>query len=84
MVRLELWSGVGGADERRDLLRLDGALPRAPITDEVWQDAARLAARGRAIGKAFPASDILIFACAKRHGLSIEHADHHYEMLKQL
>lgn len=84
MVRLELWSGVGGLDERRDLLRLDDALPRVPITDEVWQDAAQLAARARAVGKRFPASDLVIFACAKRHGLPIEHADRHYKMMEQL
>lgn len=84
MVRLELWSGVGGPDERRDLLRLDDALPRVPITDEVWQDAAQLAARARAGGKRFPASDLVIFACAKRHGLLIEHADRHYDMMDRL
>ncbi len=84
MVRLELWSGVGGPDERRELLRLDDALPRVPITDEVWQDAAQLASRARAGGLRFPASDLVIFACAKRHGLSVDHADKHFELLQDL
>lgn len=84
MVRLELWSGVSGPDERRDLLRLDDALPRVPITDEVRHDAAQLGSRARAKGMRLPASDLLIFSCANRHGLSIEHQDKHYELLQSL
>ena len=84
MVRLELWSGVGKDHERRDLLRLDEALPRVPITSEVWQDAARLASRSGARGFQFPASDLVIYACAKRHRLSLEHVDRHYHQMAAL
>jgi predicted nucleic acid-binding protein len=76
MVRLELWSGVGGTAEREALEQLDRVLPRMPINDVVWNT--------RQAGLSVPATDLLIFACAKTYGLSIEHVDSHYEMLAKL
>jgi predicted nucleic acid-binding protein len=84
MLRLELWSGVGGEAERRALEQLDPILPRMPINDAVWSSAAELAGRARTNGISAPAADLLIFACAKTYGLEIEHVDRHYEMLAKL
>src|SRR5690349_11026920 len=75
MVRLELWSGVRNDAERRTLDRLDGILPRLPITTDVWNAATVYASKGRAAGLTIPATDILIFACAKAYGADLEHAD---------
>jgi predicted nucleic acid-binding protein len=84
MIRLELWSGVGGNADREALEQLDRVLPRMPITDVVWNTAAKIASNARQNGLSVPASDLLIFACAKSYGLSIEHVDSHYEMLAKL
>lgn len=77
MVRLELWSGVGGDSEREALEQLDRVLPRMPINDVVWDSAAKLASKARLTGLSIPASDLLIYACATTYGLPIEHVDAH-------
>jgi predicted nucleic acid-binding protein len=84
MVRLERWAGVGNAAEREALERLDDALPRVPITDDVWTDASRYGSEARMNGRQFPAADLLIFACARRHVLPVERNDGHYDVLEQL
>ncbi len=56
-------------------------VPTPPIDAGVWQAAHDLARRARSAGKTVPASDILICACARQHGLAIEHADAHFDML---
>ena len=84
MVRLELWNGVRNDEERRALDVLDATLPRVPITDNVWSAAVNCGSKARAAGLSVPATDVLIFACAREFGLSIEHTDRHYGMLEAL
>lgn len=84
MVRLEVWAGVGNERERSALREYEAVLPSLAIDDEVWQSAFALASRARAGGKTIPPSDILIHACARRHGTEIEHADAHFDMLAAL
>lgn len=83
VVRLELWAGVG-SDADRDILRVyEKRIPELPITDEVWESACRLADSCRRRGRTVPPHDILIAACARHHGLQVEHADAHFDMLGQ-
>jgi predicted nucleic acid-binding protein len=84
IIRLELWAGVRGNDERFALNELDTTLPRIPITHEVWEQAVAYASRGRAAGFTVPAGDLLIFACAKRYNLPIERQDYHFDLLERL
>jgi predicted nucleic acid-binding protein len=84
MVRLEIWAGVGDARERRALRAYEAVIPELPIDAAVWQEACELARRSRHAGKTIPASDLLIFACARRHRLDMEHADAHFDLLAQL
>jgi predicted nucleic acid-binding protein len=56
-------------------------LPQLAIDDEVWAGAHDLARRARAAGIAVPATDILIAACARRHGAGLETADSDFELL---
>ena len=84
MVRLEIWAGVGNEREQRSLHEYEAVVPELPIDAEVWQAAWALANRARRAGKTIPASDVLIFACARRHGVVIEHADAHFDMLAAL
>ncbi len=84
MVRLEIWAGVGNERERRAVREYEAVVPALPIDAGVWQAARDLASRARGAGKTVPASDILICACARQHGVAIEHADAHFDMLAGL
>jgi predicted nucleic acid-binding protein len=77
MVRLELWNGARGARERRVLTELSAGIRDLPIDPPVWQMAMELAQRARSRGQTLPATDLLILACARRHGAPLEHADAH-------
>ena len=84
VVRLELWRGVTNDAERKTLRAYESRLPDYDITAAVWDRAIRLADRGRAAGLTTPIADLLIFACAKVHGLDLAHDDAHFTQLEQL
>ena len=83
-VRLELWRGVTNDAERKTLRRYEALLPDYEISAEVWQRSIRLADRARASGVTVPLADLLIFVCAKIHGLEIAHDDTHFDQLTKL
>lgn len=84
MIRLEIWAGVGNERERKILREYEAVLPDLSIDDAIWRSAYDLAGRARESGKTVPPSDILIFACARAHGVEIEHADDHFDVLERL
>lgn len=84
MVRLELWNGAGGEREKKVLRDFERLLPELPISEEVWSAAAELARRARANAVTVPASDVLIAACARHYGASLETADADFERLSSL
>jgi predicted nucleic acid-binding protein len=83
-VRLELWRGVTNDAERKTLRRYEALLPDYQISPQAWDRAIQLADRGRAAGMTVPLADLLIFACAKIHGLDIAHDDTHFDELAKL
>ena len=83
-IRLELWNGVGGDADRRILRDFEQTLPELGITDDVWAGACALAARCRKAGKTAPAIDVVIAACARHHGVEVEHDDSHFDFLMTL
>jgi predicted nucleic acid-binding protein len=83
-VRLELWRGVTSDVERKTLRRYEALLPDYEISAEVWNRSIQLADRSRASGVAAPLSDLLIFACARIHGLEVAHDDTHFDELAKL
>ena len=83
-VRLELWRGVTNDAERKTLRRYEALLPDFEISAGVWSRSIRLADRGRASGVTVPLTDLLIFACAKIHGLEVAHDDAHFDDLAKL
>jgi predicted nucleic acid-binding protein len=83
-IRLELWNGVGADRDRRILRDFEETLPELPIGDDVWAGAHALANRCRRLGKTAPAVDVLIAACARHHGVDLEHDDRHFEFLMRL
>jgi predicted nucleic acid-binding protein len=84
MVRLELWNGARGEKEKKALREFEEALPELEMTPEVWNEACELAGRARTAGLTIPASDILIAACARHHGATIEAVDGHFLELDKL
>jgi predicted nucleic acid-binding protein len=84
VVRLELWRGVTNDSERKTLRRYEALLPDYAISAEVWQQSIQLADRARASGVTVPLADLLIFACARIHGLAIAHDDSHFDELTKL
>lgn len=84
LVRLELWNGAAGDRDRKCLRDFEHVLPQLAIDDEVWAGAYELARRARAAGVSVPATDILIEACARRHGTDLETADSDFERLNAL
>jgi predicted nucleic acid-binding protein len=80
-VRLELWNGAAGDRDRKILRGFEAVLPELSIDSKVWSGAYELARRARAAGVSVPATDILIAACAQRHGAGLETADSDFERL---
>ena len=81
LVQLELWNGARGQQERKVLREFARTLPELPIDEEVWTTAYDLARRARNEGVTVPATDVVIAACAARHGADIESADSDFDLL---
>ena len=81
LVQLELWNGARGGPEQEVLREFAIALPELSIDEAVWQEAYDLAKRARARGITVPAADLLIAACARRHGAALETADTDFLLL---
>lgn len=84
LVRLELWNGAAGDRDRKVLRDFEDVLLELAIDDDVWAGAYELARRARSAGVSVPATDILIAACARRHGADLETADSDFERLATL
>ena len=84
LVRLELWNGAAGDRDRKSLRDFEDVLLELAIDDDVWAGAYELARRARSAGVSVPATDILIAACARRHGADLETADVDFERLTAL
>jgi len=84
VVRLELWNGLGGADEQRFLSDLEDLIETVPTTPAVWAETRALAARSRSRGVTVPSADLLVFACARVHGLGLLHRDTHFDELEKV
>ena len=80
-VRLELWNGLRGAAERKQMEALEADVTQLPTTDAVWTRARELARRARAAGQTMPGADLVIAACAWEHGVGMEHQDAHLTAL---
>lgn len=84
IVRLELWNGARGKYEKRALREFEEVLPELEFTGEVWDKACKLAQLARSAGLTAPPSDILIAACARHYGATIEAVDAHFGELAKL
>lgn len=66
------------------MTEMAATLPSLPIDDAVWSTAYELARTARAQGRTVPATDLVIAACARRHGVGLEHEDSHLEVVQAL
>lgn len=82
-VRLELWAGAQAREMPR-LEELRRTIHDLEISEPVWKDAYELARHTRAKGFTIPASDLLIAACARFHGVEILHVDKHFDAIANL
>ena len=76
---VELWHGVRGAKEKRELGEMENEVERIPVDAAVWRLASKLALRCREKGITVPISDIVTAACAVTHKLELEHCDKHFD-----
>lgn len=84
MTLVELWHGVRGSREKRDLAAMEEEIDRVSMNEADWRLARRLALRCREKGLTVPASDLVIAACATAHGLQLEHCDSHFDSILPL
>ncbi len=84
IVRLELANGLASAGQRRFLRELEDLVETVPATPAVWSAARALAERSRGGGVTVPATDLLVFAAARVHGLALLHRDAHFDQLTSL
>ena len=84
IVRLELWHGARGEKEHRDLRYLESVIRCLEMDQRAWTESFDLARRARARGLTVSAPDLMIVACAKRHGVSVESRDAQLERLARL
>ena len=76
---VELWHGVRGAKEKRELADMENEIERVSVDAAVWRFASKLALCCREKGITVPTSDIVIAACAVTHKLELEHQDTHFD-----
>ena len=84
LVRLELWNGARGKAERSVLKEMETILPSLVMDAAVWDRAVALAAGARAKGITVPATDLLVAACARHHGVALLHHDGHFDLIAEL
>lgn len=84
IVRVELWNGTAGEKEVAIMDRLEELVDVLSIDEAVWQESIALTKQSRAAGLTVPTSDLIIAACARRHPVSIDACDRHFEALTRL
>ena len=84
IVRLELWNGARGDREHMVLREMEREIACLEIVPPVWDKAVALARSAREKGITVPASDLLVAACARHHGVAVEHSDNHFDLIASL
>lgn len=84
LIQLELWNGARGELEKQVLTEMAASLPDLEMDQAVWSTAFDLARQARAVGHTVPSTDLAIAACARRHGVALEHVDSHLHAIETL
>ena len=81
VIRLEL---LGGTKSQAEFQRLDrrlSALHQLPLAQAEWDESAGLSFKLRRTGMTVPYIDIIIAAAAILHGMTLVHADRHFDLI---
>lgn len=81
---VELWHGVRGSKEKRELAAMEKVIERVPVDASVWRLASKLAFRCREKGITVPISDLVVAASATHHKLELEHCNAHFDHILPL
>jgi predicted nucleic acid-binding protein len=84
VIWVELSSGLKGKRERQTLANIKEVCGWLDIDNRTWNMAADLRRLARQKGLNCPLADVLVVACAKRHGAEVLHRDKHFDALLKL
>jgi predicted nucleic acid-binding protein len=82
-VWVELHQGAKGRRDEENLKGWRDVSHWLEFDDECWQEAARIARICLRTGVNVPIGDVLVFACAARHGVELLERDRHFEMIRK-
>ncbi|EHQ06054.1 PIN domain-containing protein [Leptonema illini] len=82
-ILLELWNGVKGREERKQIAKIEQSVPILPCTSEVFKLSYRVADLSRAAGLTVPSIDLIIFSIAAFHNVKIDTLDKHLRLLEK-
>jgi predicted nucleic acid-binding protein len=82
-VWMELYQGARGKREEENLTGWRDVSHWLEYDDACWVEAAKIARDCMRAGVNVPSGDILIFACAKRHGVELLERDRHFAMIRK-
>ena len=80
-VWLELYQGSNGRRDEENLQGWREVSHWLEFDAECWQEAARIARTCLRSGVNVPFGDVLVFACATRHGVELLERDRHFGMI---
>jgi len=84
IIEVEVWSGLRGKREEAAYEKIVELCPSLPMDEEAWKRSGDLRRKSLQKGLNCPLADVLIVACARRHGASVMHRDSHIEELLKL
>lgn len=82
-VWMELYQGIRGKREEARLESTRSLCVWLKFDAECWQEAAAVARICLRSGVNVPFGDVLVFACAKRHGVELLERDRHFGMIRK-
>ncbi|PKL30519.1 MAG: hypothetical protein CVV45_17095 [Spirochaetae bacterium HGW-Spirochaetae-10] len=82
-ILLELWNGVKGREERKQIAKIEQSVPTLPCSAAVFSLSYRVADLARGSGLTVPTIDLLIFSIAAFHKVKIESLDAHLRLLEK-
>ena len=83
VVTAEILVGTRNEAEFKTASDVMSGLPQVPVTDDVWQEAARVGYRMRRAGVSIGLPDLVIAQCAIASGRTLWHSDRHFEYIQQ-
>ena len=83
-VWMELYQGIRGKREEDRLESTRSLCVWLEFDVKCWQEAARIARICLRSGVNVPFGDVLIFACARRHGVELLERDRHFTMIRKV